>query len=37
MKSVVMVEGIKGWACAGEEYVALMDEYEEAAWQKEPR
>lgn len=37
MKSVVMVEGIKGWACAGEEYVALMDEYEEAAWRKEPR
>lgn len=36
MKSVVMAEGIKGWACAGEEYVALMDEYEEAAWRKEP-
>lgn len=31
-----MDEGIKGWACAGEEYVALMDEYEERVWRKEP-
>ena len=36
MKSHVMVEGIKGWACAGKSYVELMDEYEEGAWRKEP-
>ncbi len=35
MKSLVMVEGIKGWACAGNDYVELMDEYEERDWRKE--
>ena len=35
MKSLVMVEGIKGWARAGGEYVGLMDEYDEGTWRKE--
>jgi arsenical-resistance protein 2 len=33
MQSLVLLEGIKGWACAGEEYIALMDEYEAEPWQ----
>lgn len=34
MKSQTLEEGIKGWAVAGEEYVKLMDEYDEAVWTK---
>jgi arsenical-resistance protein 2 len=32
MESFILEGGIKGWAKAGEEYVKLMDGYEEAAW-----
>ena len=28
MKSLALLDGIKGWRDAGEEYVGLMDEYE---------
>ncbi|OCK93535.1 uncharacterized protein K441DRAFT_661445 [Cenococcum geophilum 1.58] len=35
MKSFVLVEGIKGWAGAGTDYVELMDEYNEEAWRKQ--
>lgn len=28
MKSLVLAEGIKGWATAGEEYILLMDGYD---------
>jgi len=28
MQSLVLLDGIKGWATAGEEYVQWMDEYE---------
>ena len=34
MKSVILLDGIKGWSRAGEEYVQLMDEYQEEVWQK---
>ena len=32
MKSCVLVGGIKGWACAGPEYVRMMNKYEISAW-----
>lgn len=32
MQSLVLVDGIKGWSTAGEEYVQLMDEYQEKVW-----
>ncbi|OIW32811.1 hypothetical protein CONLIGDRAFT_558176, partial [Coniochaeta ligniaria NRRL 30616] len=32
MQSLVLLEGIKGWATAGEEYVQKMDEYDQAVW-----
>jgi len=32
MESVVLLEGIKGWAAAGGEYVRWMDEYDERVW-----
>jgi arsenical-resistance protein 2 len=34
IQSLVLAEGIKGWAGAGEEYVTLMDDYEEAVWRQ---
>jgi arsenical-resistance protein 2 len=34
MQSLVLAEGIKGWATAGAEYRALMLEYDQAVWQK---
>lgn len=34
MQSLTLVGGIKGWSNAGEEYVQLMDEYQEKVWQK---
>ncbi|EON68279.1 hypothetical protein W97_07537 [Coniosporium apollinis CBS 100218] len=34
MRSVVLVDGIKGWASAGRDCVELMDEYKEEAWRK---
>lgn len=34
MKSMTLEDGIKGWAGAGEEYVQLIDEYQESAWRK---
>ncbi|KAL2009691.1 hypothetical protein VTN00DRAFT_5498 [Thermoascus crustaceus] len=32
LKSLVLEGGIKGWASAGAEYTALMDEYDEKVW-----
>ncbi|KAF2464823.1 uncharacterized protein BDR25DRAFT_328914 [Lindgomyces ingoldianus] len=32
LRSLVLLEGIRGWANAGAEYTAFMDEYEEDAW-----
>jgi arsenical-resistance protein 2 len=32
MKSLVLLEGIKGWATAGGEFVEWMDEYEPGVW-----
>lgn len=29
---MILADGIKGWAKAGEEYTALMAEYEEMKW-----
>ncbi|KAL8341218.1 hypothetical protein RB601_005730 [Gaeumannomyces tritici] len=34
MRSLVLVDGIKGWATAGPEYTEWMDEYNEPAWSK---
>ncbi len=34
MKSLTLVDGIKGWRDAGEEYIQLMDEYQDQVWQK---
>ncbi len=34
MKSVILLEGISGWAAAGEEYSDLMDGYEREVWEK---
>lgn len=32
MESVILKGGVRGWACAGEEYVNLMDGYDAAIW-----
>ncbi|KAH8742390.1 Rhodanese-like domain-containing protein [Diaporthe sp. PMI_573] len=32
MESLVLLEGIKGWATAGGEYLRWMDEYDERVW-----
>jgi arsenical-resistance protein 2 len=32
MQGLVLVEGIKGWATAGGEYVQCMNEYEAGFW-----
>jgi arsenical-resistance protein 2 len=32
MESLVLEEGIKGWATGGEDFVMLMDGYEESYW-----
>ncbi|KAL2170376.1 hypothetical protein VTG60DRAFT_4962 [Thermothelomyces hinnuleus] len=34
MKSLALAGGIKGWAAAGPEYVAWMDGYDAAVWEK---
>ncbi|KLU91685.1 hypothetical protein MAPG_10203 [Magnaporthiopsis poae ATCC 64411] len=34
MQSLVLVNGIKGWATAGPAYSEWMDEYDEAVWAK---
>jgi len=34
MQSLALLEGIKGWAVAGEEYVEWMEGYEESVWKK---
>jgi hypothetical protein len=34
MKSVVLLQGIKGWVAAGDEYRAYVDEYDPAKWGK---
>lgn len=32
MESVILFEGIKGWAQAGGEYIKWMDEYDADVW-----
>lgn len=32
MESLVLLEGIKGWATAGKEFVDYMDEHDESFW-----
>jgi arsenical-resistance protein 2 len=32
MQSLILLEGIKGWATAGGEFVKWMDEYDESVW-----
>jgi hypothetical protein len=34
MKSLVLAEGIQGWATAGAEYVEWMEEYDANVWSK---
>ncbi|KAF1938248.1 hypothetical protein EJ02DRAFT_505510 [Clathrospora elynae] len=34
MQSLVLLEGIKGWAGAGDEYVQWMEEYDKNFWMK---
>jgi len=34
MKSVILLEGIKGWALAGQEYESYMEGFEPEVWQK---
>jgi hypothetical protein len=31
---MILQDGIKGWANAGEEYTQLMDEYDPQPWEK---
>lgn len=32
MESIILEGGVTGWANAGEEYVRLMDGYQEEVW-----
>ncbi|KAK6517484.1 hypothetical protein TWF281_004136 [Arthrobotrys megalospora] len=32
LKSMILVDGIKGWATNGDEYIGRMDEYVESYW-----
>jgi arsenical-resistance protein 2 len=34
MKSVILLEGIKGWALAGKEYELYMEGFEPEVWRK---
>ena len=34
MKSLILLEGITGWATAGNEYTEMMDGYEKGVWEK---
>ncbi|KAF7502353.1 hypothetical protein GJ744_005994 [Endocarpon pusillum] len=34
MKSVILLEGVSGWAAAGKEYSDMMDGYEKEVWEK---
>ena len=34
IQSLALFEGIKGWANAGEEYVAFMEGYEASVWER---
>ncbi|MCJ1387747.1 hypothetical protein MMC18_000590 [Xylographa bjoerkii] len=35
IRSVILLDGVAGWARAGEEYTDLMEEYDAASWKKE--
>jgi arsenical-resistance protein 2 len=35
MKSLVLVDGVKGWATAGDEYVQWMIEHDARVWSPE--
>jgi arsenical-resistance protein 2 len=32
IQSAILLDGVKGWAHAGEEYTSLMDEYDPKPW-----
>ena len=32
MESLILLEGIRGWAAAGKDFVEYVDGYEEAYW-----
>jgi hypothetical protein len=34
MRSVILLEGIKGWALAGKEYESYMEGFEPEVWRK---
>jgi hypothetical protein len=34
MKSVILLEGIKGWALAGKGYESYMERFEPEVWRK---
>ncbi|CAD0046296.1 unnamed protein product, partial [Aureobasidium pullulans] len=34
MESVILLDGIKGWAGAGDEYIAKMQEYDAEIWKE---
>jgi arsenical-resistance protein 2 len=34
MQSLILLEGIRGWATGGEQYVDAMDGYVASAWEK---
>jgi len=34
MNSLVLLEGIAGWATGGSEYVDMMDGYDKDVWEK---
>jgi arsenical-resistance protein 2 len=34
MKSLVLLEGITGWAAAGKEYIDMIDGYEKETWEE---
>jgi arsenical-resistance protein 2 len=34
MKSLVLLEGIAGWAAAGSEYVDMIEGYDKEVWEK---
>lgn len=37
MKSLVLLEGIAGWAAAGKVYTDMMNGYEKEVWEREKK
>jgi arsenical-resistance protein 2 len=36
MESLILLDGIKGWATAGDEFVGWMEEYDPSFWAQKP-